>query len=327
MADKLHIALLGFTQGVSRYHLPYLEDEKRFDLKYICAPQKEISEEFRQEYKDVCFTEDEGIIENDEEINLVVILRDPETHRDTALKYLSLGKNVFIEKPVAMNRKEAEEIFSYAREKNLLADVNQIRRYDGDYLTLKEILDRNVLGEIYDLESHYDYYIPGKYAPKPLFLLRLGVHSIDQMVHLYGRPDRIVYDVRSFHSKGNSDDYFDIDLFYGNTKVSIKTSYYVKLPYPRYIVHGSKGSLIIPQRGHNSQGGAVDGSYTKLSYVDENGVDHNEEFLLKKNEYATLYQNLYEEIFKGKEKEIREEEVLETLRIIEGGIAAAKTNK
>ena len=69
-------------------------------------------------------------------------------------------------------------------------------------------------------------------------LYGLQVHPIDQIVGEFGTPDKVVCDCRSFDNLGNSDDYSDIDLYYGKMKAIIKTSFYVKLEYPRFIVHG-----------------------------------------------------------------------------------------
>ena len=80
-------------------------------------------------------------------------------------------------------------------------------------------------------------------------------------------------------------DYYDFDFFYDGFKAIVKTSYYVKLDYPRFIVHGKKGSFLMPALGHNSsekpKPGAIHVSFDPLpedkwgtlSYIDDNGND------------------------------------------------------
>ena len=156
-----------------------------------------------------------------------------------------------------------------------------------------------------------------------MYLFGMGVHTIDQMIALHGVPERIVYDVRSMHNPGGCDDYFDIDLFYGRKKVTVKTSYYCKISAPRFIVHGTLGSLVIPQVGHISEGGVKEKVYGQLSYFDNEGKEHNEQVEVQSSDYGRLYQNVYDEIFNGKEKVITDEQLMSVLDILQDGVEFA----
>jgi predicted dehydrogenase len=54
----------------------------------------------------------------------------------------------------------------------------------------------------------------------------------------------VAYDIRSLRRDGNPDDIFETQLFYGDLKAIIKTSHIVMTPYPKFIVHGTRGSFI-----------------------------------------------------------------------------------
>lgn len=327
--DKLVVAYLGFGRAILQYHLPFAMGMDEVDIKYVYRRHEDrvLDMDIEKEYPSLYITENIQEIENDPEVNLVVIGTPNSTHYEYAMKFLSLGKNVLIEKPIANTKEEAQEILKFAKEKGLIADVNQNRRFDGDFLTLKSVLDRNVLGDILEIESHYDYYRPNRNSSKPMYLFGMGVHTIDQMIALNGKPERVVYDVRSMHNPGGCDDYFDIDFFYGRKKVTVKTSYYVKISSPRFIVNGTKGSLVLPQMGHNSEGGQKKDLYGQLSYYDNQDVEHNEEIKVLESDYGLLYKNLYSEIFEGKEKEIKDEQLLEVLDIMQKGVEYALTQK
>ena len=327
--NKLNVAYLGFGRAILQYHLPFAMTMDEVDIKYVYRRHEDriLDMDIEKQYPTLHITENIEDIEKDSDVNLVVIGTPNSTHYEYAMKFLSLGKNVLIEKPIANTKKEAEEIFSFAKEKGLIATVNQNRRYDGDYMTLCNVLDTGVLGDILELESHYDYYRPNRDSSHPMYLFGMGVHTIDQMIALNGTPEKIVYDVRSMHNPGGCDDYFDIDFFYGRKKVTVKTSYYVKISAPRFIVNGTKGSLILPQVGHKSEGEQKQELYGQLSYFDDDGVEHNEQLKLLESNYKLLYENLYQEIFNGKEKDIRDDEVLEVLDIMEKGVAYALQQK
>lgn len=215
--------------------------------------------------------------------------------------------------------------------------ANQNRRFDADMRTVRKVIETSVLGELLEIESHYDYYRPSIANRKGLGMLYgLQVHPIDQIVGEFGTPDKVVCDCRSFDNLGNSDDYSDIDLYYGKMKAIIKTSFYVKLEYPRFIVHGRKGSFIMPQLGHQSalksKPGPVEISFDPLPekywgtlcYEDENGNDITKKIPVEIQDYGMIYDNLYDVIFNHGQKVVADEEVLEVLRILEKATEVAK---
>ena len=307
----LVVAYIGFGNSVCRYHLPYVERRKdTIKVKYIYRRMEDrVGDEERETwYPDINFTSDIDEVMNDEEVNLIVVNTPDQFHTYYTKMAIEHGKNCLCEKPFAMSVEEA-----------------------------KEVIETGVLGELLEIESHYDYYRPSIADRKGLGMLYgLQVHPIDQIVGEFGVPDKVVYDCRSYDNLGNSDDYSDIDLFYGKMKAIVKTSFYVKLEYPRFIVHGRKGSFIMPQLGHQSalkaKPGPVEISFEPLPekywgtlcYVDENGEDVTKKVPVEIQDYGMIYDNLYEVIFNHGEKIVADEEVLEVLRILEQATEVAK---
>ena len=339
----LVVAYIGFGNSVCRYHLPYVERRKdTVKVKYIYRREEDrIGDEERETwYPDITFTTDIDQVMNDPEVNLIVVNTPDQFHVSYTMQALDHGKNVLCEKPFAMSAKEASEVFACAKEKGLIAMANQNRRYDADMRTVRKVIESGVLGEILEVESHYDYYRPS-IADHVGFgiLYGLAVHPIDQIIGQFGKPKKVVYDCRSFDHPGESDDYYDIDFFYDRMKAIVKTSYYVKLDYPRFIVHGRKGSFLMPALGHQSAQKAKPGpveisfdplpedKWGTLSYIDENGQDITKKVPTEIQDYGLIYDNLYDVIFNGGEKVVKDEEVIEVLRIIEEATKAAKEAK
>lgn len=142
------------------------------------------------------------------------------------------------------------------------------------------------------MESHFDYYRPVAETkpglPQDGAFYGLGVHTMDQIISLFGRPDHVAYDIRSLRNKANPDDTFEAQLFYGDLKAIVKTSHLVKIDYPKFIVHGKKGSFIkygIDQQETSLKanimpgepGFAADDSVGVLEYVNDEGVTVREE--------------------------------------------------
>ncbi len=341
--NKLVAAYIGFGNSVCRYHLPYVERRPdTIKVKYIYRRPEDVEREGTEKeswYPEYTFCYDLDVILNDREVNLIVINSPPDSHVDYSMKALEHGKNVLCEKPFAPTAEEAAKVFAFAKEKGLVITANQNRRFDADMLTVRKVLQSGVLGEILEFESHYDYYRPSvaQQTPRMGTLYGLAVHPVDQVIGEFGIPDRVTYDVRSFDHPGLSDNYYDFEFFYGRMKAIVKTSMYVKLDYPRFIVHGRKGSFLMPALGHQSslkpKPGKIEISFEPLSeehwgtlsYIDEAGNDITKKVPVEVGDYGLLYDNLYDVIFNGGEKVIKDEEVMCVLSILEEGTKYAKS--
>lgn len=341
----LKVAYIGFGNSVCRYHLPYVARRKDFiEVKYIYRRQEDRDREGVEAeswYPDITFTSNIDDIMNDADVNLVVVNTPDKFHVAYTMMALEHGKNVLCEKPFAMTAKEAKEVFEFAKSKGLIAMSNNNRRYDADMRTVRKVLESGVLGDIVEFESHYDYYRPSIADRKGWGILYgLAVHPIDQIIGQFGKPNRLVYDCRSIDNPGEADDYYDIDFFYDNGfKAIVKTSYYVKLDYPRFIIHGKKGSFLMPALGHNSsekpKPGPIEVSFDPLpedkwgtlSYIDENGQDVTMKIPTEVGDYGIIYDNINDMLENGAEKLVKDDEVVTVLEIIEAGTKVAKEAK
>ncbi len=212
----LVVAYIGFGNSVCRYHLPYVERRPdTIKVKYIYRREEDRKGDEEREtwYPNITFTTDIDQVMNDEEVNLVVVNTPDAFHVSYTMMALEHGKNVLCEKPFAMTAKEAAEVFAFAKEKGLVAMSNQNRRYDADMRTVRKVIESGVLGELVEIESHYDYYRPSIKDRKGFGILYgLAVHPIDQIIGQFGKPNKVVYDCRSIDNPGEADDYYDIDF-------------------------------------------------------------------------------------------------------------------
>jgi predicted dehydrogenase len=337
----MNIAIIGYGNAVLNYHLPYLERRENIHVKYIFRREEDRVREGTEHeswYPSIQFTTDLNEILQDSEVDLVVICTHVDSHVEYATAALENNKHILVEKPFAPTIEEANYVFELAKSKGLIAMANQNRRFDGDFLTLKKVLRSGKLGNIIEIQSHYDYFMP-QYVKKGNFgfLYGLAVHTIDQIISVYGEPDDVHYDVRSIYYPGESDDYIDIDFYFGRTKVTIKCSAAVKLEHPKFTVHGDKGSFIKYSSGHqkkNPNGPTTvsferetENKWGKLSYIDDHGIEQNENVPSEVTDYGILYEKLYQSIKNEGEKPVKDKEVITVLKILEEGLSAAKKAK
>lgn len=92
--------------------------------------------------KGVNFTTDLNELLTDPEIELVTICTPAHTHYDLAKQAILAGKSVIVEKPFCDTLEHAEELFALGQEKGVVVMPYQNRRFDGDYLAMKQVVEQ-----------------------------------------------------------------------------------------------------------------------------------------------------------------------------------------
>lgn len=338
----LTIGYIGNGKSTNRYHLPFSLNREHLNVKTIYARNPDKTD--WDKVPGIHYTNDMSSLMNDEEIQLVVICTHTESHYSYAKMALDHGKHVLVEKPFMLTKEEAESIFQYAKEKNLVIQCYQNRRYDSDFLTTQKVIESGKLGDLLEVEMHYDYYRPEipngttEFSPYSSYLYGHGVHTIDQVISYFGQPDTIRSDVRQLLGAGRMNDYFDLDFYYSTLKVSVKSSFFRLKPRPSLVVYGKNGvfvkqtedrqeehlKLFYLPKGHADFGVDLPQHYGTLTYIDEEGVYHEEKVVSERGDYARVYDDIYEAIIHGKDKVIKDEETLTVMGILEEGIRGLK---
>ena len=334
------VAYIGFGVSVREYHIPYVENRDDIKVKYVFRREEDIPQfaEYEPFYPEITFTTDLEQVLQDPEVNLVVVNTPDRFHVPYAKQILNAGKHALVEKPFAPTAAEAREVFALAKEKGLICMPNQNRRFDADFLAVKDVLASGKLGQLVRLESHYDYFKTNGWYDHLGTLYNLAVHTIDQIISLLGKPDSTHFDVRSIHHPGVGDDYYDLEFYYGNSKASVNTSMCVSIDYPRFTVHGTNGSFTLPPVIHNSgkkhvvgrhvisTGMAPESRWGTLVYYNEAGEAVTEKVPVGCAHYERIYDSLVAAIEQGAEKCVKDEEVVEVLEILEAATAVAKSH-
>lgn len=334
---QLTIAYIGNGKSANRYHLPFAQKlQDKIRVKTIYAPGLDGP---WKRLPDVHYTTDIQAIYGDPEIQLVVLSVPPAVHYQLAKDVLEHGKNVLVEKPFTTTAAEARELFALAKAKHLLIQCYQNRRYDSDFLTMQRVIESGKLGDLLEVESTYDYYRPEIPESQDHFLLSTSYlyghacHTLDQIISYFGRPDTTHYDVRQLLGNGRMNDYFDIDMYYGRLKVSVKSSYFRLIPRPSFTVYGKKGVFVkqamdrqevdlkhFYMPDHADFGLDRPEDYGTLTYIDDAGHYHQEKVVSEVGDYSRVYEGLYNAIIEGKPKTVKDEETILQIEMLEEGI-------
>ncbi len=344
MEEKIKTALASYGMSGQVFHGPLLKVNEKFEVVSILERSKSLSRRLFPDAKIVRSFDD---LLNNKAIELLVVNTPDELHYEMVGQALEAGKHVVAEKPVTQKRNQAEELYKQAEKKGLLLTVFQNRRFDGDFLTVKMLLEQGILGRLIEFESHYDRYrnyidvnswkeYGNQYSG---VLYNLGSHMIDQVYVLLGKPLAVTAHLKIVRQGGKVNDYYDIRLDYGNFAAVLKCSYLVMNPGPRYSLHGDKGSFhkwgIDPQEEQMKKGKLPVGpSWGADSENNWGHLLHEKEGLTFSGRLETLhgnynmfYNNLYNVLRAKEEPFIKPGEVLAVLEILEACIESNSQRK
>jgi predicted dehydrogenase len=156
----------------------------------VCDIDRKKISKIEYEYPGIKVTENINSILKNKNISAVVIASPAETHYKIAKKSLLSGKHVFVEKPITLTVKEAEELIKIAEDKNLILMVDHILTYHPAVLKLRELIKDGALGEIYYIYSQRVNL--GVIRSNENALWSLGPHDVSLYLYLLGEdPDCI----------------------------------------------------------------------------------------------------------------------------------------
>lgn len=247
----IQAAIIGYGLSGKVFHGPFLKALEGFEVKYILTRDPKKQAEAATDFPKATIVDSEDPIWQDEAVSLVVVATPNVEHFRLASTAMNLGKNVVVEKPFTVNVEEARQLETLAKEKGVSLSVYQNRRWDGDFLTVKELIESGKLGRVVQFESHFDRFRPEfkenawreKSLPGSGILFDLGSHLIDQALCLFGRPLSIYADV-ACERLGEVDDAFTLLLYYKDLKVTLRASTLIKEPTPRFALYGTAGAYV-----------------------------------------------------------------------------------
>lgn len=249
--QKIRTALLSYGMSGKVFHAPFLSIHDGFELVGAWERSKKL---IQHDFLDAkSYPSLEAVLDDD--IDLVVVNTPVDTHFEYAKKVLLAGKHALVEKAFTTTVAEAEELNALAKTKSLKLAVFQNRRWDSDFLTVKEICEKGILGDLVEAEFHFDRYNPQLSAKQHKetpsngagILKDLGPHLIDQALFLFGLPNGVFADIRYTRQDSVVDDCFDILLYYDRFRVRLKAGFFVREMIPSFVLHGKKGSFLKPR--------------------------------------------------------------------------------
>jgi len=175
----------------------------------------------------------------DNDLQAVVIATNSESHHALAKISLEAGKHVMVEKPLALNVRDAEELVKIAKDKDLILMTGHLLLYHPAVRYLKELVNSGELGQILYLYSTRVNL--GAIRKNENALWSLAPHDISVMLYLMDQnPDKALANGKCFLQKGIEDVvFFSLD-FPGGQVAQAQVSWLDPHKIRKFTVVGSK---------------------------------------------------------------------------------------
>lgn len=332
-------AIIGYGYAAKTFHLPFIATMDEFSLAAI-STSKDV--EARASWPGVeIFSSADALIQNTD-AELIIITAPNDVHYHLAKLALEYNKHVILEKPFVTHLAQGQELIRLASDRNLVLSVYHNRRWDGDFLTIKKLINSAKLGEIRYFESHFDRFRPEvrqRWREQPGAgtgtWYDLGAHLVDQALCLFGPPQAVTGRCLALRPGSVVTDYFHVLLHYPDKEVVLQASPFSAGPVQRFHLQGTEGSYIKygmdPQEDRLRAGQKPLGetwameepsAYGKLYTATDFSVVTTEA-----GGYHHYYQGVANSIGTGSPLPVMAEEALNSIRIIETAVRSCEEGR
>lgn len=197
----LRVGLLGYGLAGRVFHAPLVAATDGLELAAVVTTDPDRRAQVQREHPGTRLFDRSDQLIGSGEIDVVVVATPNRSHVAMARLAVAAGLPVVVDKPLAATSAEGRALVEEARRRGVPLTVFQNRRWDGDFLTVRRLIDEGALGTVLRFESRFDRWRPEvrdrwreQAAPEDAggLLFDLGAHLVDQAVQLFG-PVESVY--------------------------------------------------------------------------------------------------------------------------------------
>jgi predicted dehydrogenase/type 1 glutamine amidotransferase len=250
-APPVGVGLLGYG-AIARLHAAAIAATSGLSLAGVCDVSAERRQQAEDDWSVRTYARAEEMLA-DPEVGLVVVGTPPSVHFDSVMTALRAGKHVVCEKPFAIHVDEVDRMMDTAAAGGRLLTVYQSRRWDPDYIALRDVVRSGRIGDAFYLESFiggYDHPCDFWHSHEPIsggMIYDWGSHYFDWILQLMPDPVRKVSANAHklvWHDVTNSDQ-VRVDLtFAGGAQASFLQSDIASVRKPKWYVLGTLGAVV-----------------------------------------------------------------------------------
>lgn len=250
------VAMIGYG-AIGREHAEAIQQVAGLDLAVVCDRNPARRSEVAAGWPGVRTRGQLAEVLDDPSVDLAIVSTPPNTHAEVAAQLLRAGKHVVVEKPFCLTTAEADGLIALATETGRVLTVYQNRRWDPDFVAIREVIAAGEIGDVFYLEAFVggyghpcDYWHSDEAVSGGVFY-DWGSHYIDWILNLV--PDRVVgvrasSHKRIWHDVTNADQ-AGIDLrFAGGAEARFIHSDLAAALKPKWYILGTRGAIVADWR-------------------------------------------------------------------------------
>jgi len=251
--DQIRTALIGYGLAGRVFHAPHIAATPGLRLDAVVTSDPERQAQVRQKYPDARIVDrPERLWERAGDYDLVVVGAPNGTHVALALAALGAGLHAVVDKPFAPDAADGRRVRDAARAAGRLVVPFHNRRWDGDLLTLRALVDDGSLGTVFRFDSRFERW---RGTPKARWqapeaearangeglLLDIGPHLVDQALVLFGPVERVYAELgRNYPGVTTEDDFALLLTHASGVRSHLFSSAMAAIPGPRFTVYGTR---------------------------------------------------------------------------------------
>ena len=251
--NPLGVGILGYAPSVGRTHGLGAEKTPGLALRAVCDLNPDQRDRARSDFPGVQAYESAELLADAADVDLVIVATPPDSHARLGLQMMRAGKHVVCEKPLALNCRETDALKEMAAQQGVHLSCHQNRRWDPDYLAIKQSLADGLIGDLFYMES----FVGGFQHPCGYWHSHApvsggtsydsGAHYLDWMVSLI--PDQVVAVVGSRHKRvwqdvTNADQERIQVRFSGGKEAEFMHSDIAAARKPKWFLLGTEGAIV-----------------------------------------------------------------------------------
>ena len=321
MSGEVRVAIIGYggAFNMGPHHTREMHATGRMKLVAVCDTDPKRTDAAKTDWPGI-----EGFNAVDDllkwgKFDLAVIILPHNLHAKVAIQCSNAGKHVIVEKPMCITTKEATDMIEAGKKAGKMVSVYHNRRHDGDFLTLKRLVNSGVIGKVYSVEMGAmgwgkpgDWWRSKKEISGGAFY-DWGAHFLDWLLNIIPQE---IESVTGFYQKDlvwkhvtNEDHTRAIIRFADNVMADVTMSSIARVGKPRWTLLGSKGAIVSCGDGKD-QGfkvyGLLEGDIQVETFVKNQDGTHPE-----------YYKNIAAHILDGADLDVKPEQARRVIEIIE----------
>ena len=338
-----NVAVVGYGYAGRAFHSYLVSLADGLDLYAISTRDPERQQAATWDHPEAIIHGDLAQTLADDNVDLVVLATPHDTHRDLAIQAMDAGKHVVTDKIMAMNAAEAADMIACSERNGVMLSVFHNRRWDWDYLTLKQVIADGLIGEPYLFEAGImSFRSPhgwrGVKARSGGILYDWPAHFVDQALQLVPSPVESVFCDIKYGKQWETDigNYAKLLLHFANGVLyQIEIGNAAAVPKPRWYVLGTEGGFvktgIDPQEGYMREKRIEEAEEDPANQarVASYAGGELQEMVIKsvRGSWTSYYQNIADVLNHGAELVVKPWHILQVMRVYDAAMQSAESGQ